>query len=58
MLKWIREKTELQKLQLQYCKLMKRSYQTAIKDKQKSDFLHDQAHKILLEIQKIEQPQS
>lgn len=52
---WFKKsKTRLQKLQHQYCKLMKTSYVTALKDKKKSDVLHDKANKILLEIKKME----
>jgi len=54
MLKWLRNKTELQKLQHQYCKLMKNSYHLALRDKEKSDYLHDRANKILQEIKKLE----
>ncbi|WP_445012616.1 Lacal_2735 family protein [Aquimarina mycalae] len=54
MLNRLRGKTELQKLQSQYCKLVKSSYNLAIKDKDKSDHLHKEAIKILDQIKKIE----
>ncbi|MCK8521949.1 Lacal_2735 family protein [Aquimarina sp. D1M17] len=51
---WLKNKSELQKLRDNYCKLMKKAYLTAIKDKEKSDALHQQAHEILKEIKRIE----
>ncbi|MFD2565280.1 Lacal_2735 family protein [Aquimarina rubra] len=46
--------TDLQKLQKRYCRLMKNAYNLAIKDKAKSDLLHAEANKILIEIKNIE----
>ncbi len=54
MFTWLKHKTELQKLQYSYCKLMKSAYKIAIKDKDKSDQLHKQASEILSEIKKLE----
>ncbi len=54
MFSWIKRKSKLQKLQHDYCRLMKNAYKLALKDKNKSDVLHQEAEKILLEIRKIE----
>ncbi len=54
MFAWLKHKTELQRLQNSYCKLMKNAYKTAIKDKTKSDLLHKKANEILAQIKKIE----
>ena len=54
MFDWWRNKSELQKLQDRYCKLMKKAYKIAIKDKDKSDLLHKQAHNIMEKIKRIE----
>ncbi|AXT63250.1 Lacal_2735 family protein [Aquimarina sp. AD10] len=54
MFAWIKQKTELQKLQHAYCKLMKHAYKLALTDKSKSDRLHDEANQILSQIKKIE----
>ncbi|WP_298543741.1 Lacal_2735 family protein [uncultured Aquimarina sp.] len=51
---WFKDKTDLQKLRKRYCRLMKNAYNIAIKDKEKSDLLHEEANKILTEIKKIE----
>ncbi|MBL0684877.1 Lacal_2735 family protein [Aquimarina mytili] len=54
MFSWFRNKSELQKLQSTYCKLMRSAYKTAIKDKSRSDMLHKKANEILIQIKKIE----
>ncbi|WP_299437945.1 Lacal_2735 family protein [uncultured Aquimarina sp.] len=54
MFNWSKDKTDLKKLQKQYCRLMKSAYNLAIKNKEKSDRLHDEANQILAEIKKIE----
>ncbi len=51
---WLRNKSELQKLQSAYCKLMRSAYKTAVKDKSKSDLLHKKANEILTQIKEIE----
>ncbi len=48
---WSKSKSELQKLQEMYCKLMKSSYEVALRDKRKSDELHKKAHQILSQIE-------
>ncbi len=55
MFAWFRNKNELQKLQSNYCKLMKTSYKLALKDKPKSDKLHEKAGKIMMQIKQIEE---
>ncbi|KAA1246050.1 Lacal_2735 family protein [Aquimarina sp. RZ0] len=50
----LKGKTELERLQKQYSKMMKNAYELALKDKTKSDDLHEKASKILIEIKKIE----
>ena len=54
MFNWLKNKTELQKLQYNYCKLMISAYILALTNKEKSDQLHKQADKILIQIKKIE----
>ncbi|MDY8134160.1 Lacal_2735 family protein [Aquimarina sp. 2201CG5-10] len=49
-----KNKTKLQQLQERYCKLMKTAYDVALKDKGKSDLLHEEADLILSEIQKLQ----
>ncbi|WP_299257344.1 Lacal_2735 family protein [uncultured Aquimarina sp.] len=51
---WPKNKTDLQKLQKRYCRLMKNAYNLAIKDKEKSDLMHEEANKILTEIKQME----
>jgi hypothetical protein len=51
---WLKNKTELQKLQYAYCKLMKSAYKLALTDRNKSDQLHQKADKILIQIKEIE----
>ncbi|WP_344929105.1 Lacal_2735 family protein [Aquimarina addita] len=57
MFSWLKEETELQKLQKRYCRLMKNAYNLAIKDKNKSDQLHDEASRIMSRINKLEHQQ-
>ncbi|MBQ4820400.1 Lacal_2735 family protein [Aquimarina sp. MMG016] len=54
MLGWLKHKTQLQKLEDKYCKLMKNSYQVALKDKDKSDAIHKKANQILHQIKKLQ----
>ncbi len=51
---WFKSKSRLQKLQDNYCKLMKSAYKIAVKNKDKSDLLHKEANQILMEIKKLE----
>ncbi len=54
MLAWLKNRTELQRLQQNYCKIMKNAYKLALTDKEKSDQLHEKANEILSQIRKIE----
>ncbi|MBP2833471.1 Lacal_2735 family protein [Aquimarina sp. U1-2] len=54
MLAWFKHRTHLQKLQNDYCKMMKNAYKLALTDKEKSDQIHEKANKILAQIKKIE----
>ncbi|TPN84654.1 Lacal_2735 family protein [Aquimarina algicola] len=54
MLNWFKHKTELQKLQHSYCKLIKCSYEIALKDREKSEQIRKEADKILLRIRELE----
>ncbi len=50
MLGWLHKKTRLECLQNRYVHLMRKSYNTALIDIEKSDRLHNQAQKIWDEI--------
>lgn len=54
MFEWLHNKSELQLLKERYCKLMKKAYQLALKDKGRSDKINMQAKLILLRIQELE----
>lgn len=47
---WFQKKTRLEKLKERYRFLMKRSFETALRDREKSDQIHRQADKIFQEI--------
>ncbi|WP_405205569.1 Lacal_2735 family protein [Aquimarina sp. LLG6339-5] len=51
---WTKDKSNLDKLQKRYCRLMKNAYNLAIKNKEKSDLLHKEASKLLIEIKKLQ----
>lgn len=55
---WSKDKSDLEKLQKRYCRLMKSSYIIALKDKEKSDHLNEEANKLLIEIKKLDHKQS
>lgn len=44
---WFKRETKLDKLKKRYSELMRKSYEVAIKDKNKSDFFHEKAEEIL-----------
>ncbi|MBW1298238.1 Lacal_2735 family protein [Aquimarina litoralis] len=50
---WSKEKSDLEKLQKRYCRLMKSSYTIALKDKEKSDSINEEASRVLIEIKKL-----
>ncbi|MBQ0736336.1 Lacal_2735 family protein [Aquimarina celericrescens] len=54
MFAWFKNRTELQRLQYDYCKMMKSAYKLALTDKDKSDQIHEKANKLLSQIKKIE----
>ena len=43
MISWFRKKSRIEKLKERYTSLMKRSYETALKDTDKSEKMHRQA---------------
>lgn len=51
-------RSTLEKLQEKYTFLMRRSFELALEDKQRSDLLNDKACKILEEIRRMERDQS
>ncbi|HLT48828.1 MAG TPA: Lacal_2735 family protein [Aequorivita sp.] len=50
MISWFRKKSRIEKLKERYTSLMKRSYETALKDTDKSEKMHRQADKLFQEI--------
>jgi len=50
MIRWFRKKSRIEKLKERYTSLMKRSYETALKDTDKSEKIHHQADKLFQEI--------
>ena len=50
MISWFRKKTKLEKLKERYTFLMKKSYEIALKDRNKSEKVHHQADRIYREI--------
>ncbi len=54
MFAWLRNKTELQKLQYKYCRMIKNAYKLALTDKKRSDQLHEKASELLSQIKKME----
>ncbi|WP_347372933.1 Lacal_2735 family protein [Aequorivita sp. Q41] len=47
---WFRKKSRIEKLKEKYRLLMKKSFETALKDEVKSEKMHQQADKIFQEI--------
>lgn len=50
---WFRKKSKIEKLQERYTHLMRRSFEMALKDTDKSEKMHLQADKVLREIQSL-----
>jgi hypothetical protein len=50
MFNWFRKKSKVEKLKERYTLLMKKSYDTALKDVEKSEKVHHQADKLFQEI--------
>lgn len=53
LLDWFRRKTELEKLKERYSRLMKKSYHTALYNKQKSDEINREARQLYSKIKKL-----
>ncbi len=58
MISLFRKKSRVEKLKERYTFLMKRSFETALKDTEKSEKMHRQADKIFQEIQYLSLQQS
>ncbi len=50
MISWFSRKSKIEKLKERYTLLMKKSYETALKDIKKSEKVHHQADKLFQEI--------
>jgi hypothetical protein len=50
MMNWFRKKSRIEKLKERYRFLMRRSFEIALRDREKSDQIHRQADKIFQEI--------
>jgi hypothetical protein len=50
MLSWFKKKTKMERLKKRYACLMRKSYETALRDERKSDKIHRRADKIFEEI--------
>ncbi len=51
MFTWFKRKSKLEKLRERYTALMRKSYEVALRDPQKSEIVHTQADRIYKEIQ-------
>ena len=51
MIGWFRKKSRIESLEDRYTRLMRISFHSALKNPKKSEELHLEAHKVLLEIQ-------
>lgn len=50
MMSWFRKKSRIERLKARYTYLMRKSYETSLKDADKSESLHRQAQKLFQEI--------
>lgn len=50
---WFKKETKLEKLKKRYKCLMRKSYETALKDKEKSDSIHDKAEQVYEQIKSL-----
>lgn len=50
MTSWFRKKSRIEKLKTRYTYLMRKSYETSLKDTEKSESLHRQALRLFQEI--------
>jgi hypothetical protein len=51
MISWFKKKSRIEKLKARYTCLMRKSFQTSLKNPEKSEKVHRQADKLLREIQ-------
>ncbi|MBQ0737985.1 Lacal_2735 family protein [Mesonia mobilis] len=54
MFSWKKNNDRIQKLREKYSRLMRKAYEIAPKNKQKSDYLNREARQILQELRKLE----
>ena len=54
MLDWLKQRSEIEALKIKYCNLMKKSYQLALRDKEASDRIHDEAEKLYQKIKELQ----
>lgn len=54
MLKWFKNKSELDKLKERYCRLMKKSFKIALRDRKRSDKLRKEAKVLYDRIKKYD----
>ncbi|RFN59969.1 Lacal_2735 family protein [Marixanthomonas ophiurae] len=53
MMNWFKKETKLDKLKKRYKYLMRKSYEIALKDKEKSDYIHDKAEAVFEQIKSL-----
>ena len=53
MINLFKKETKLEKLKKRYKNLMRKSYEIALKDKEKSDYIHDKAEQVLKQIKSL-----
>ncbi len=58
MIGWFKKKSKLEKLRERYRDLMKKSYETSLRDPQESDRVHRQADKLFEQIKYFSMEQS
>lgn len=58
MISWFKKKTKIERLKERYTYLMRRSYETSLKDTEKSESLHEQAVNLFQEIRYLSLQQS
>jgi len=58
MFEWLIHKSKIEKLQERYKRLMRKSFELSLKDKQKSDVVHNEALKIKHQIRQLKHQQS
>lgn len=58
MMSWFRKKSRIERLETRYTYLMRRSYETSLRDTDKSERLHRQAVRLFQEINYLSLQQS